>query len=199
MYAFIKGKVFSKNPTLAVLESGGIGYEIRIALGTFERLEVGADTMLFTDLVVREDSTTLYGFDTENDKTLFRILIGVSGIGPNTAMLMLSSMSATEICTAIAEENLTLIQSIKGIGKKTAQRLVLELKDKVLKEIDFDTPPEVISHTDQSRMNKQEAVQALIVLGYKKADAEKVVNAVIKSEGPEVGVQEIIKSALKKK
>lgn len=193
MYAYISGKLAHKEPTFAVIDVQGVGYQINISLNTYTALPMSGDCKLHTYLQVREDAHNLYGFTELSEKKLFLLLISVSGIGANTALVMLSSMSVSEIQTAIASEDVKAVQSIKGIGLKTAQRVILELKDKVQKEVGN------ISATPASQQSaiRDEAVMALITLGYAKNVAEKNVNKILKTKGNDVKVEEVIKWALK--
>jgi Holliday junction DNA helicase RuvA len=172
----------------------GVGYQLRISLPTFSLLEVGKKVKLHTHLQIREDAHTLFGFNDLAEKKLFLDLVSVSGVGANTAMIILSSMSAKEIQEAIVSENLRVIQGIKGIGVKTAQRLILELKDKIKKEnaeLGSTNPAQVGS------LAKAEALQALIALGLAKPLAEKNLEAISKKMGDSLTVEEYIKYALR--
>lgn len=193
MYAYISGKLAHKEPTFAVIDVQGVGYQVNISLNTYTTLPMNGDCKLHTYLQVREDAHNLYGFTELSEKKLFLLLISVSGIGANTALVMLSSMSVSEIQTAIASEDVKAVQSIKGIGLKTAQRVILELKDKVQKEVGN------IAATPASQQSaiRDEAVMALITLGYAKNVAEKNVNKILKTKGNDVKVEEVIKWALK--
>ncbi|EAY31296.1 Holliday junction branch migration protein RuvA [Microscilla marina] len=193
MFAYISGKLAHKEPTFAVIDVHGVGYQINISLNTYTALPISGDCKLHTWLQVREDAQNLYGFTELAEKKLFLLLISVSGIGANTALVMLSSMSVSEIQTAIASEDVKAIKSIKGIGLKTAQRVILELKDKVQKEVGSIA---VTPATQQSAV-KDEAVMALITLGYAKNVAEKNVAKIFKTKGNDVKVEDVIKEALK--
>ena len=191
MISHIKGRLVEKNPTDVVIESGGVGYFINISLNTFSKIPDKEDLKLYTHLLVREDAHILYGFAEKSEREIFRLLISVSGIGASTARTMLSSMEPIQIRDAIASDNVGAIQSIKGIGAKTAQRVILDLKDKILKIYDID---EVSSSQDNT--NKDEALSALEVLGFTKKQSEKVIDKILKGE-PHLSVEEIIKHALK--
>ncbi len=194
MFAYIEGVLVQKEATFAIIDVQGIGYHLRISLPTFSMMEVGKKAKLHTHLQVREDAHTLFGFIDLAEKKLFLDLVSVSGVGTNTAMIILSSMSAKEIQEAIATENLKVIQGIKGIGIKTAQRLILELKDKIKKEnieLGSASPAHIGS------LAKAEALQALLALGLTKQLAEKNLDTVAKKHGDALTVEEYIKYALR--
>lgn len=196
MIAYVNGTVTYKDPAYAIIDVNGIGYEIRISLQTYTSLpEYGEKCKLVTYLNIREDAHILYGFWGLDEKRLFLDLIGISGVGPATALVMLSSLSSNEIRQGIVDEDLRLIQSIKGIGSKTAQRVILELKDKIRKE-EFVTTE---NKTFGSKPNtlRSEALAALITLGIPKATAEKGLDAIIKREGQGMSVEQLIKLALR--
>lgn len=192
MYEYFNGKLAYKAPTHVVLDVSGIGYYVHISLYTFSQIKDQENCKLFISLQVREDSHTLYGFATEGEKKLFENLISVSGIGPNTGRMILSSNTPDEIQSAIVNGQVALIQKIKGIGPKTAQRLILELQDK-LKKQGF----EALATPIQSQSIPDEALSALVMLGFNKAAAEKVLNAILKTEN-DLSVEDMIKLALKK-
>lgn len=192
MITQISGKLVEKNPTYVVIDCQGVGYEINISLHTFSQLSSDENLRLYTHLQVREDAHTLYGFFTSIERTVFRLLLSVSGIGASTARTMLSSMDPQQIKTAVATEDITTIKSIKGIGLKTAQRLILELKDKMLNLAGNDEIPVI-----QSNTIKEEALSALEVLGYTRKSSEKMIDSIIQ-HSPESSVEELIKAALNK-
>ena len=192
MITHIQGRLVEKNPTDVVIECNGVGYFINISLHTFSSLPTSENVKLFTHLIVREDAHTLYGFSTVAEREIFRLLISVSGVGPATARTMMSSLAPEQIVDAIATNDLPTIQSAKGIGAKTAQRLVLDLKDKILKVYGLSD----IS-VDTSNTNKNEALSALETLGFIRKKAEKVCDAIVK-DNPQASVEMIIKQALKK-
>jgi len=192
MYSFIEGKIASVNPAMAVISCSGIGYNIHISLNTFSKIKDAEACKLFTHLIVREDALQLYGFADPIERNVFQQLISVSGIGPNTARLILSSLTASEVADAIATENVKLLQSIKGIGGKSALRLIIDLKDKILKEI-----PEGEILLVPHNTGKHEALSALIMLGFNKVQAEKALEQVFKQEGTNLAVDKMIKNALK--
>jgi len=192
MYEFIKGRLAEKTPTYAVIETGGIGYLLHISLYTYAQLKEDENCTLLIHMVVREDAMLFFGFVTASERELFRHLISVSGIGPNTARMILSSINPSEIIQAIAQGNAPLLQSIKGIGSKTAQRLIVELKDKLSKGL---IPDEKM--TDGYNTKKDEALSGLIILGFSKIVAEKALNKVIEKEGSTLPVEQLIRHALK--
>jgi Holliday junction DNA helicase RuvA len=191
MITQIKGRLVEKTPTYVVIDCSGVGYLLHISLNTFSSLPDSEAITLFSHLTVKEDSHTLYGFINKTEREIFRLLISVSGVGPSIARTMLSSMSSEEIQQAIASENIPLIQSVKGIGAKTAQRVIIDLKDKILKTFDMDAISLAPSNT-----NKEEALSALEVLGFNKKQSDKVLNAILK-EHADASVEVLIKKALK--
>ncbi len=191
MITHLKGKLVEKNPTNVVIECAGVGYFVNISLNTFSYIKDEENISLFTHLQVREDSHTLFGFAEKSEREIFRLLLSVSGIGASTARTMLSSLSPAQIRDAIANGDAATIQGIKGIGAKTAQRVILDLRDKILKVYDID---EVSINSNNT--NKEEALSALEVLGFVRRQAEKVVDKVI-SQDPSLSVENIIKLALK--
>jgi len=193
MYAYIDGKLTFKNPAYVVLEAGGIGYHINISLNTYSAIGSTERCKLYTWLHVKEDAHTLYGFADEGERRLFLHLISVSGIGPNTGRMILSSITPIEIQSAIVHADLPLIQRIKGLGAKTAQRLVLELQDKLKKE-----GVDSLISMPQHNTVKDEALSALVMLGFAKQTAEKVIDQILKSTEGALSVEQLIKHALKK-
>lgn len=191
MIAHIQGKLVEKTPTDVVIDCGGVGYHINISLHTYSMLPTSEHLKLFTHLLIREDAHMLYGFVEKSERELFKMLLSVSGIGASIARTMLSSLDPKQIIQAIAVGDVITIQSIKGIGGKTAQRVLLDLRDKVLKIYDIDE----IS-LSQNNTNRDEALSALEVLGFVRKTSEKVVDKVI-SQNPEATVEIIIKQALK--
>ncbi len=191
MITHLQGRLVEKSPTDVVIDCNGVGYFVNISFHTFSQLPDEENVKLFTHLLVREDSHTLYGFSTYLEREIFRLLISVSGVGANTARTMLSSLSPDQVKEAIASNDISVIQSVKGIGLKTAQRVVLDLKDKVLKVYGLDDVSTVSSNT-----NKNEALSALDTLGFARKQAEKVCDKIIK-EDPQASVETIIKQALK--
>lgn len=193
MYDYFNGKLVSKTPTHVILDVGGIGYHIHISLTTFAQIKEQETCKLYISFQVREDSHTLFGFATEGERHLFNHLISVSGIGPNTGRMMLSSSTPEEIQSAIVNGQVALIQKIKGIGPKTAQRVILELQDKLKKQGQDTLLP--ISISKQSV--PEEALSALIMLGFQKNQVEKVLSSIVQTEN-NLSVEALIKSALKK-
>jgi len=191
MYEFISGKLAVKNPTFVVLENTGIGYILNISLNTFSKIKDLEEAKLFTHFYVREDAQVLYGFADETERELFRYLLSVSGVGASTARLILSSLSTEELYNAITLGKATVLQSVKGIGGKTAQRIVIDLRDKLtkaeigLEKVDF-------SHNTL----KDEALSGLLILGFNKSTASKAVDRVFK-QGSIDSVEVLIKEALK--
>jgi holliday junction DNA helicase RuvA len=192
MYAYIDGRLTFKNPAYVVVEAGGIGYHINISLNTYSALGDAERCKLYTWLHVKEDAHTLYGFADEGERRLFLHLISVSGIGPNTGRMILSSITPVEIQTAIVKADLPLIQRIKGLGAKTAQRLVLELQDKLKKE-----GADSLISMPQHNTVKDEALSALVMLGFAKQTAEKTIDQILKVTEGTLSVEQLIKQALK--
>ena len=195
MIGYINGEIAHKEPTHFVIDVGGIGYEIRISLNTFIALKDEKTCKLYTYLHIKEDAHTLYGFAERAEKELFITLIGVAGIGPSTAIMMLSSLNVHEILEAIASEDVATIKSIKGIGSKTAERVIVELKDKVRKELGEEKALMMPVYIDGSF--RQEAISALVTLGIPKVAAEKSVSLVLKNADKNITLEELIKQALK--
>ena len=191
MIHHLKGKLVEKNPTHVIIECSGVGYFVNISLNTFSNIKNEESISLFTHLQVREDSHTLFGFAEKSEREIFRLLLSVSGIGSSTARIMLSSLSPAQIRDAIANGDVATIQGIKGIGAKTAQRVILDLRDKILKVYDID---EVSINSNNT--NKEEALSALEVLGFVRRQAEKAVDKVI-NQDPSLSAENIIKLALK--
>jgi holliday junction DNA helicase RuvA len=189
MIGYLNGRLAEKNPTEIVIECNGVGYEVKISLHTYSAIGDREAVKVFTRLIVREDAHILYGFYTKEEREMFTQLISVSGIGPNTAMIMLSSLVPEEIAHAIISEDIKTIQSIKGIGAKTAQRVVIDLKDKVLK-MNFSTENLIgVSNT-----NRLDALTALVSLGFDKKSAEKAIEKVSTADDT---VEYLIKEALR--
>ena len=194
MIDYIKGQITELSPTEVIIETYGIGYRILISLQTYEGLNGKKDATVYIHHYLREDEELYYGFATKDERELFRLLIGVSGIGASTARMMLSSLTADEIRNAIIAEDINKIKSIKGIGLKSAQRLILELKDKVVKGAGSDNNVLFSSTTNAAT---EEAVTALVMLGFTKANVTKAVTAVLK-ENQGASLEEIIKQSLKR-
>ena len=194
MIDYIKGQITEINPTEVILETYGIGYRMLISLPTYEGLNGKNEAKVYIHHYLREDEELYYGFSSKDERELFRLLIGVSGIGASTARMMLSSLTSDEIRNAIIAEDINKIKSIKGIGLKSAQRLILELKDKVVKGGGTDTPALFSSSSNPAT---DEAITALVMLGFTKANVTKAVTTVLK-ENPAASLEEIIKQALKR-
>ncbi|MGI4021746.1 MAG: Holliday junction branch migration protein RuvA [Janthinobacterium lividum] len=193
MYDYISGKLMFRCPAYVVIDAGGIGYHINISLNTFSALSVNENNCkLFTWLHVKEDAHTLYGFADEGERRLFLHLISVSGIGASTGRMILSSITPAEIQQAIIKGDVPLIQRIKGIGPKSAQRIVLELQDKLKKE-----GPDSLISVPVNHTVKEEALSALVMLGFAKIAAEKVIDQIIKKDDENLTVEKLIKIALK--
>ena len=196
MIDYITGKLTELEPTVAIVEASGVGYEINIALPTFTALTGKTETKLFTTEIIREDSHLLFGFLTKAERSLFLLLMSVSGVGANTARVIMSSFTANELRQIIATGNVAARSGVKGIGAKTAQRIVVDLKDKVLKidiaNIDnFNPDAQVVDMAV-----KQEAIAALVTLGYSSAQSTKVVDKILQSN-PETSVDQVIRQAFK--
>lgn len=189
MISYLNGKLIEKNPTNLIIECNGIGYEVKITLTTFSALSSDESVKVFTQFIVREDAQLLYGFFTKEERDVFNQLISVSGIGPNTAMIMLSSLTPEEVAHAIQSEDVKTIQSVKGIGLKTAQRVIIDLKDKMTK-VEFSTE-NVFS---KNNTNRFDAFTALNSLGFDKKAIDKALDKI--TTGTE-SVEELIKGALK--
>ncbi len=191
MYDYISGKIISKTATHIVLECAGIGYQLNISLNTYSKIQEGSQCKIFTHLSIKEDAHTLYGFADEDERRMFRNLISVTGVGASTARMMLSSLSPVEIAQAIVTGNAPVLQNIKGIGSKSAQRIIIDLKDK-LSKTEINTKMISVIHNT----NREEALSALLTLGFAKTAAEKSLDHAIKSKGADLSVEDLLKSAL---
>jgi len=191
MITHLKGKLIEKNPTNIVVDCNGVGYSVNISLHTFSQLPSGENVKLFIHLQVREDSHTLFGFSSKVEREVFRLLISVSGIGASIARTMLSTLSPEQVMEAITQNNIAVIQSVKGIGAKTAQRVVLDLKDKIIKIYGLDEVSLVSGNT-----NRNEALSALETLGFARKQTEKICDDIV-NKNPNASVETIIKQALK--
>ena len=191
MIAHIQGRLVEKTPTEVVIDCNGVGYHINISLHTFSLIPDSENLKLYTFLQVKEDSHSLFGFVEKQERELFKLLLSVSGVGASTARTMLSSLAPAQIIQAIASNDVATIQSMKGIGAKTAQRIILDLKEKMLKVYNLDEVSVVESNT-----NKDEALSALEVLGFARKTAEKVIEKIIR-DTPNASVENLIKQALK--
>ena len=194
MYAYIDGILVEKNPTFVVLDCQGVGYILHVSLNTYSKLQQEQQRCrLFAHLQIKEDAHTLYGFFSQEERLLFRLLIGVSGVGASTAQMMLSAMSPSELISIIATGNAGALQAIKGIGGKTAQRIIIELKDKVTKS---DISISVFEQTNEGNV-RNEALSALVSLGFSRQNAEKAVDKIVKASNGDVSVEILIKESLK--
>jgi len=192
MYEYIHGRLVEKNPAYAVVDVDGIGYYLSISLHTYSQLFDNEKCLLYTHLVVKEDDLMLYGFANRSERELFRQLISVSGVGVNTARIILSSLSPGDVVQAISTGDDVALQRIKGIGAKTAQRIIIDLKNKVSRELIPHEKSSIIHNT-----KKDEALSGLIILGFPKMPAEKALSKIIESEGAGLTVEQLIKHALK--
>ena len=192
MYSYLEGKLVEKTPTYVTLDVNGIGYQIHISLNTFSQIGDNEACKLLCHFVVREDAQLLYGFFKENERILFRNLISVSGVGANTARLILSSMTTEDLFAIITNGNANALQKVKGIGGKTAQRIIIDLQDKLGKQ-DLLTENMPISHNTR----RDEALSGLVILGFNKNIAARAIDKILAKEGSELTVEQIIKSSLK--
>ena len=191
MIAQIKGRLIEKTPTYVVIDCNGVGYQLNISLNTFSKIGDGESCLLFTHFVVREDAQLLYGFKEKSERELFRLLISVSGVGSSTAMMILSSLSPDETKNAIMMSDVNTLKGVKGIGAKSAERIIVDLKDKIGK----------VEHSDNISMFsnntiKDEALSALVMLGFSKVPAEKALTKIF-SQTSDITVEELIKRTLK--
>ena len=192
MIGYLKGNLAFKDPTFVIIDVNGVGYEVKISLYTFSKLKDLDACMLYTHLHVKEDAHTLYGFSGKEEKAIFLQLISISGVGPNTALMINSSLEVDELKHAIVNDEVAVIQRVKGIGNKTALRIILELKDKIKKE-----GMEGGATLSWSNTIKNEALSALVTLGINKTVAEKSLDRILKKHGDEVTLEELIKLVLK--
>ncbi len=194
MISYIKGTITFKNPTFILVEAGGIGYHVNISLNTYTRIEKLENIKILTHLLVREDSHTLYGFADDAERAMFLHLISVSGVGPTTAQIVLSSLTTDDLRSAIIGENVALFQKVKGIGPKTAKRIILDLKDKMLKD-GGDVLPTLLAPQDNTM--REEALSALSALGFNRIAVQKTLNQILRDQPGTGTVEELIKLALK--
>lgn len=192
MITYVKGTIAFKNPTFIVVEAGGIGYHINISLHTYAQIEKAEQVRILTHLQVKEDSHTLYGFAEDSERNFFRMLISVSGVGPATAQIALSSLTPDELRTAIIGEDVNTFKGVKGIGPKTAKRIILDLKDKVLK----DSGESVILSTPKDNTLREEALSALVALGFSRPQVQRILNRILR-ESPVDSAEQLIKQALR--
>jgi Holliday junction DNA helicase RuvA len=191
MIAQIKGRLVEKTPTYVVIDCNGVGYQLNISLNTFSKIGDGESCLLFTHFVVREDAQLLYGFKEKSERELFRLLISVSGVGSSTAMMILSSLSPDETKSAIMSSDVNTLKGVKGIGAKSAERIIVDLKDKIGKVENSDNLSMFSNNTI-----KEEALSALVMLGFSKAPAEKALSKIF-SQTSDITVEELIKRTLK--
>lgn len=195
MYEYITGRVAEATPTYAIIEAAGVGYFINISLKTFSDIEHSAEALLYVHFIVREDQQTLFGFSSKVERELFRQLISVSGVGGNTARMILSTYSPRELQNIIATENAVLLKNVKGLGLKTAQKIIVELSGKMLELAgEFNALPKVGAKHSEAF---DEALAALAMLGFQKSQSEKALTAIFK-DSPELPVEEAVRAALKR-
>lgn len=192
MIGYLKGNLTFKDPTFVILDVNGVGYEVKISLYTFSKVKELDSCLLFTHLHVKEDAHTLYGFSSKEEKSIFLQLISISGVGPNTALMINSSLTVEELKNAIINDEVGIIQKVKGIGNKTAHRIILELKDKIRKE-GFETD----AMDSRSNTIRNEALSALITLGINRNIAEKSIESILKRHGTDISLEDLIKLVLK--
>ncbi len=192
MFDYIKGEIDQLTPTNVIIESGGIGYLMHISLNSYAQLNEKTNAKVFIHQVIREDAHLLYGFFSKEEREIFRLLISVSGIGPNTARMILSALSPMETIEAITTGNVMVLKSVKGIGAKTAQRVIVDLRDKVGKTVEKDEIFDV-----SSNRIKEESLSALATLGFSKSSVIKIVESII-SKNPEISVEQLLREALGK-
>ncbi|HCC92845.1 MAG TPA: Holliday junction branch migration protein RuvA [Flavobacteriaceae bacterium] len=192
MITQLRGKLIEIYPTNAVIDCNGVGYWVNISLNTYSNLEHEELVTIFTHLIVREDAHILYGFATKLEREIFQKLISVNGVGPASGMMIISTLSSKEIATAIAQEDAKLLQSVKGIGAKTAQRIIIDLKDKLDQNLILD-----VNSTSVKNKSKNEALSALEVLGIPKKSAEKIMDKILQDQ-PDADVEFLVKETLKK-
>ncbi|MCP4552368.1 MAG: Holliday junction branch migration protein RuvA [Bacteroidetes bacterium] len=192
MYSYVEGKLIEKKPTYVIIDVNGIGYQVHISLYTYAQVGKEENCKLYTHFVVREDVQLLYGFYSKNERKLFVNLISVSGVGANTARLILSSMNPDEVYSTIVGGNTAALQAVKGIGGKTAQRIIIDLKDK-LERIEISSENVAFEHNTK----KEEALSGLVVLGFNKNQASKAIDKILNLEKDDISVEELIKNVLK--
>ncbi len=192
MITHIKGRLIEKNPSFVVIDCNGVGYLLRISLHTYSQISSDESCMLYTHLSIKEDAHTLFGFFDKPERELFRLLVSVSGVGPNTAQMILSSLSPHDAQQAILAENVATLQSVKGIGAKTAQRIILDLKDKIAKQGITSDSSFVLHNT-----TREEALSALTMLGFSKNSIEKAIDKELRGDA-NLEVEDLVKRVLKK-
>jgi len=197
MIEYIKGELIETTPTIAVIDCNGIGYAINISLNTYSAIQGKTNVKLYIHEAIREDAHILFGFSTKQERELFLLLISVSGIGGNTARMILSALSPSELCNVISSGNDKLLKGVKGIGLKTAQRIIVDLKDKIASTGMETVSSSIASLSSANSEIHDEAIAALTMLGFAQAPSQKVVSAILKEE-PELTVEKVIKAALKR-
>lgn len=195
MIAFLNGKFVEKEPNHIIVEVSGVGYEVRISLHTYGQIKNKENGIVYTHLQVKEDAHILFGFAELQEKQRFLDLISISGVGPGTALMVLSSLTPSEIHEAIVKEDVRMLQAVKGVGAKTAQRIILELKDKLKKEDLFEKSS--AASPSKSNSLRNEALSALLVLGFPKPQTEKNIDLLLKEKGGDITLEELIRLALK--
>ena len=193
MITYIKGPITFKNPTFIVVEAGGVGYHINISLHTYAQIEKADQVRILTHQHIKEDAHTLYGFAEDSERNFFRLLISVSGVGPATAQIALSSLTPDELRSAIIGEDVSTFKRVKGIGPKTAKRIILDLKDKVLKD-SGETP---ILSTPKDNTLREEALSALLALGFSRPQVQRSLNRIVREQGAVDSTEQLIKLALR--
>ena len=193
MINYLKGEITFKNPTFIIIEVSGIGYRVNISLYTYAQIEKLERVKILTHLLIKEDSHTLFGFADDTERNLFIHLLSVSGIGPNTAQILLSSMQPDEVRAAIIGEDVATFNRVKGIGPKTAKRIILDLKDKMLKEGGEET----LSFTPKDNTIRNEALSGLVALGFQRTQVQKVLNKILREKPSVASVEDLVKLALK--
>lgn len=196
MIDYLNGRLVHKDPTYVLIDVGGIGYHVKISLQTYAAIKDQEQLRLLTYLHIKEDAHTLYGFKEEQEKRLFLLLTSINGVGPSTGLMILSSLSSSEIEQAILAGDVATLQAVKGIGTKTAQRILLELKDKISKSSTVETTSP-LGFLNGGNKIREEALQALVTLGFPKAVAEKNISLVLKKSGGSISLEELIKASLK--
>ncbi|MEQ8714868.1 MAG: Holliday junction branch migration protein RuvA [Cyclobacteriaceae bacterium] len=196
MITYLHGKLAYKDPTFVIVDVGGVGYEVKISLTTYSAIKDKEEVRIQTYLHIKEDAHTMFGFYDLSEKKRFLDLISISGVGPSTGLMVLSSLSADELQQAIVQEDVKTIQGVKGIGLKTAQRIILELKDKMKKEGLLDKTLEFATQPRNSL--REEALSALATLGIPKATAAKQVDLILRETGPDITIEDLIKRTLKR-
>lgn len=196
MIAYLKGIITKKEPSFVYLECGGVGYHVKISLRTYDLIQINEEFLIYTYFQVREDAHLLYGFVDINEKQLFELLLNVNGIGGNTALTILSALPIDEIVQSITSGNINAIKKVRGIGQKTAERIILELKDKISASLNLDISNSLTPNEMKTSV-KDDALAALVSLGFQKNTMEKKIDEIVKSENRQLNAEEIIRLALK--